>query len=91
MNITFPNIDGQTLVMQLDLEGIGISYGAAWASGISKTTSFLVDMGLTQSEAQATVRISMGKIHSQKDVTTVVNAINNILIKYNNIEAVHEG
>ena len=79
--MTFPNIDGQNLVMQLDMAGIGISFGSACTSGLTKTSSMLRDMGLTKEEALSTVRISLGKIHSFKDVETVVNAIYQILIQ----------
>ena len=80
LNITFPNIDGRNLVMQLDLAGIGISFGAACASGTIKASSMLLDMGLTESIAQSTVRISFGKIHTLKDVETVINTMHQIML-----------
>ena len=81
LNMTFPNIDGQNLVMQLDMAGIGISFGAACASGTAKTSSFLLGMGLTEEESLSTVRISLGKIHSLEDVDTLVNTIHQILFQ----------
>ena len=81
-NITFPDMDGKSLVMQLDLMGIGISFGAACASGTLKTSNMLIDMGLTNEEALSTVRISFGKIHGHDDITTVTNALENILNKH---------
>ena len=83
LNITFPNINGQDLVIKLDMAGIGISFGAACASGTTKTTTLLLDMGLTKMDALSTVRISFGKIHSLEDIKTVVNAIHQILIHNN--------
>jgi cysteine desulfurase len=80
LNITFPNIDGRNLVMQLDMAGIGISFGAACASGTVKASSMLLDMGLPQSVALSTVRISFGKIHSLNDVETVINAMHQIIL-----------
>ena len=79
LNLTFPNMDGQNLVMQLDMAGIGISFGAACASGTVKTSSMLLDMGLTEDEALSTVRISFGKIHTHEDVQTVIDAIGHIV------------
>jgi cysteine desulfurase len=89
--MTFPHIDGQSLVMQLDMAGIGISFGAACASGIAKASSMLLDMGLTEEEALSTVRIAFGKIHSLKDVETVVSTIHKVLIQQSEEFIAHEG
>ena len=89
--MTFPNTDGQSLVMQLDMAGIGISFGSACASGTAKASSILQDVGLTEEEALSTVRISFGKIHSLNDIETVVNAIYQILIPQNERFTTHEG
>jgi len=90
LNITFPQIDGQSLVMQLDMAGIGISFGAACTSGTAKASTMLLDMGLTEEDALSTVRISFGKIHSLEDVKTVVNTIYPILIQQNEEFTLHE-
>ena len=91
LNLTFYNIDGQNLVMQLDLAGIGISFGSACTSGTAKASNILMNLGLTEEEALSTVRISFGKIHSLKDVETVVNAIHQILIQQSEKFIAHEG
>ena len=80
-NMTFPYLDGQNMVMQLDLSGIGISFGAACASGTVKASTMLLDMGLTKKDALSTVRISLGKIHSLDDVKKVVKTIHQIQIQ----------
>ena len=90
-NITFPNIDAQSLVMQLDMAGIGISFGAACASGTAKASSILLDMGLTKEDALSSVRISFGKIHSLENVKSVVDTIHQILIQHSEKVPVHEG
>ena len=91
LNLTFCNIDGQNLVMQLDLAGIGISFGSACTSGTAKASNILMNLGLTEEEALSTVRISFGKIHSLKDVETVVNAIHQILIQQSEKFLAYEG
>ncbi len=91
LNITFYNIDAQSLIMQLDMAGIGISFGAACASGTAKASDILLDMGLSKEDALSTVRISLGKIHSLEDVKTMVNIIHQILIHQSTGFIVHEG
>ena len=80
-NITFPDLDGKNLVIQLDMYGIGISFGAACASGTTKTSNMLIDMGLSKQEALSTVRISFGKIHNHDDIKFVIESINDIYKK----------
>ena len=77
--------------MLLDIAGIGISFGAACASGTANASTILLDMGISKEEALSTVRISFGKIHSLKDVETVVNAIHQILIQQSEKFIAHEG
>jgi len=91
LNITFLKIDGNNLVMQLDMAGIGISFGAACASGTLKSSSMLLDMGLTESLALSTVRISFGKIHNLKDVETVINTMHQIILNQSKESIVYEG
>tara|TARA_Y100001970_G_C14209027_1_gene845810 strand:+ start:357 stop:1499 length:1143 start_codon:yes stop_codon:yes gene_type:complete len=83
-NITFNNFDGQSLVLQLDIAGIGISFGAACSSGTTKTSSMLTDIGLTENEALSSVRISIGKIHNKNDIDTLVEKISNNILNLNN-------
>ena len=87
----YEQIDGQNLVMQLDMAGIGISFGAACASGMAKSSTMLLDMGLTKKDTLSTVRISIGKIHSLEDVETVVNTTHQILIQQSEQCITHEG
>ena len=91
LNMTFPHIDGQNLVMHLDLAGIGISFGSACTSGTAKASNILMNLGLTEEEALSTVRISFGNIHSLKDVETVVSTIHQILIQQSEEFIAHEG
>ena len=84
INITFPNILGQNLVMKLDLENIAVSFGSACASGTPKASKVLLDLGLTPDEALRTIRISIGKFHQKDDIHCLVNTLNNILNFKNN-------
>ena len=91
LNMTFPKIDGQNLVIHLDMAGIGISFGAACSSGTAKASSMLMDLGLTKMHALSTVRISLGKMHSIDDVKKVVDTIHQILLQKREEFIDHEG
>ncbi len=61
--------------MQLDMKGTGISFGAACASGTTKTSTMLTQMGISDKHALSTVRISFGKIHTKDDVKYVAEQL----------------
>ena len=79
LNITFPAILGQTLVMKLDLNGIAVSFGSACSSGTPKPSEVLLNLGLTSDEALRTIRISIGKFHTDNDIYDLVNMLDEIL------------
>ena len=85
LNITFFDISGQDLLMKLDLNNIAISFGSACSSGTMKASQILLDIDMPIQEAQNTVRISIGKIHSYEEIDHVVKLIANIIDKKNGI------
>jgi cysteine desulfurase len=60
-NITFPGIEGEALVIALDLKGLACSTGAACSSGAVEPSHVLTAIGLPASEARASVRFSLGR------------------------------
>ena len=76
--IGFPNIDGQSLLIALDLKGIGASFGSACSSGTTKASQILLDSGISENLAKSTLRISFGKIHSSDDVLYVAEQLSHI-------------
>jgi len=79
INITFNNFDGQSLLMNLDMNGIAISYGSACSSGTSKPSSALLEIGMTEQEAKNTVRISIGKFINNENIKYLVHTLEKII------------
>jgi cysteine desulfurase len=59
-SITFPGTDAEALLMALDLDGVCASAGAACHSGSTTPSGVLLALGLSEAEARATVRLSLG-------------------------------
>ena len=57
----FDGIDGESLVIALDLKGLAISTGAACSSGAIEPSHVLTAMGLSAERARASVRFSFGQ------------------------------
>jgi len=60
LNLTFPAVLGETLLIALDLEGIEISMGSACAAGAVEPSHVLLAMGRNALEARSSVRLSLG-------------------------------
>jgi len=74
-SITFPGVDGEALLMALDLEGICASAGAACTSGSTRPSHVLSAMGLSAGDARATLRLSLGWCSSGDDVERALEVI----------------
>ena len=59
-NLIISGVDGETLLMSLDLKGFSVSTGAACSSGNPEPSPVLLSMGLTRAEAQNSLRVSLG-------------------------------
>jgi len=67
-NIYFDGIDGEALVIALDLKGLAVSTGAACSSGAIEPSHVLTAMALRPNRAKASIRFSLGKQNSAEDI-----------------------
>jgi cysteine desulfurase len=74
-NIYFDYIEGEALVIALDLKGLAISTGAACSSGAIEPSHVLTAMGLSPERARASIRFSLGKQNTSDDVDFALELI----------------
>lgn len=67
-NIYFDGIEGEALVIALDLKGLSVSTGAACSSGAIEPSHVLIAMGMSRDRAKASIRFSLGKQNTPEDV-----------------------
>ena len=79
MNLTFFGVEGHGLLMNLDMQGIAISYGSACSSGSANAPQALIEIGMKEDEARCSVRISIGKMIQKDDIKKLFNSICNII------------
>ncbi len=79
MNLTFFGVEGHGLLMNLDMQGIAISYGSACSSGSANAPQALIEMGMEENEARCSVRISIGKMIEKDDIKKLFETICNII------------
>jgi cysteine desulfurase len=74
-NIIFECIEGEALVIALDLKGVSVSTGAACSSGAIEPSHVLTAMGLSGEEARASIRFSLGKQTTEEDLDFVLEKV----------------
>ena len=67
-NIYFDHIEGESLVIALDLKGLAVSTGAACSSGAIEPSHVLIAMGMRPEQARASIRLSLGKQTNETDI-----------------------
>jgi cysteine desulfurase len=74
-NLWFDHIEGEALVIALDLKGLAVSSGAACSSGAIEPSHVLLAMGLPHQRARASIRLSLGKQTTQDDIDFAIKII----------------
>ena len=74
-NICFDGVEGEALVIALDLKGLAVSTGAACSSGALEPSHVLTAMGLSRERAKASIRFSLGKQNTEEDVEFALKII----------------
>jgi len=74
-NITFDQLEGEALVIALDLKGVAVSGGSACHSGATEPSHVLMAMGLDRHAALASLRLSLLKTAKDADVDHVLKVV----------------
>ena len=74
-NLWFDHVEGEALVIALDLKGLAVSSGAACSSGAIEPSHVLLAMGLPHQRARASIRISLGKQTTNDDIDFAIKVI----------------
>ena len=74
-NIYFDFIEGEALIIALDLKGLALSTGAACSSGAIEPSHVLTAMGLRPDRARASIRFSLGKQNTAEDVDFAIQLV----------------
>ena len=88
-NIYFDCIEGEALVIALDLKGVAVSTGAACSSGAIEPSHVLTAMGLTPDRARASIRFSLGKQNTAEDVDLLLSILPETLARLRELSPVY--
>lgn len=79
LNVSFPGLDSETLLMAFDLEGVCASSGSACMVGSVVASHVLLAMGVPPEAARSAVRFSLGKMTTAAEIETATAAIIRVL------------
>ena len=74
-NFSFPGVEGESLLMRLDLAGIACSSGSACTSGSLEPSHVLSAMGLSPDMARSSVRFSLGRDNTAEEIDRVLTVL----------------
>ena len=74
-NIVFPGIEGEAMIISLDLKGLACSTGAACSSGAIEPSHVLTAIGLSASDARASIRFSLGRHTSEAEIDAALEIV----------------
>ena len=74
-NVSFGGIDGESLLIALDLKGIAVSTGSACASGSLEPSHVLQALGLTRDEVRGSLRFSLGAYTTREEIDYAVSVL----------------
>jgi cysteine desulfurase NifS len=79
LNLTLPDLRGESIVIALDQHGISISSGSACKSGSPEPTHVLIAMARTKEQAHCSVRFSLSRYTTEEDIDYTVSALEQVL------------
>jgi len=75
VHVTFPEVDNERLMMQLDEKGIRAAAGSACAASSQEPSHVLKSMGLSDEQAQSSLRFTMGRLTTEQDIRQTVDLL----------------
>ncbi|MDD5348853.1 MAG: cysteine desulfurase family protein [Chthoniobacteraceae bacterium] len=81
LNVSFPGVDGETLLIHCDLEGLSVSGGSACMAGSQQPSHVLLAMGRTLETARASLRFSLGKGTDEADIDAALERLAKIFAR----------
>ncbi len=89
-NIVFDCLEGEAMVIALDLKGLSVSTGAACSSGAIEPSHVLTAMGLSPDRARASLRFSLGKQNTAEDIDFALQLIPEVVTRLRDLSPVYK-
>jgi cysteine desulfurase len=88
-NVSFRDVQGESLLIGLDLEGIAVSTGAACHSGFVSPSHVLTAMGLPSEIINGAIRFSLGRMSSDEDIDYSLSVLPRVVSRMREMTPTH--
>lgn len=90
LNLSFKGVEGESIILNLDLKGIAVASGSACTSGSLEPSHVLSAMGVAPDLAQSSLRFSFGRSNTMEDVDYVVEVLPEIVSKLRAMSPIYQ-
>ncbi len=91
LNVSFKFVEGESIILNLDLQGIAVSSGSACTSGSLEPSHVLSAMGVDPATSQGSVRFSLGKDNTEDDIGYVLEVLPEIVSRLRAMSPLYKG
>jgi len=81
VNVSIKYVEGESMLLNLDMQGIAASTGSACSSGSLEPSHVLLALGLSHELAHGSLRFTLGRYTSEEDIATVLKVLPEIVYK----------
>ncbi len=90
LNVSFRFVEGESVLLMLDMKGIKASSGSACTSGSLDPSHVLLAIGLPHEIAHGSLRMSFGDINTEEEVDFLIDSLDEIINKLRNMSPLYE-
>ena len=89
-NLSFADVDGESLLIALDLQGIAVSTGSACASGSLEPSHVLTAMQLTREQVRGSLRVSLSALTTREEIDDALAALEETVVRLREMRPMDE-
>ncbi len=89
-HFTFLGVEGESVLISLDLKGVAVSTGSACASGSLKTSHVLIAIGIKKEVAHSSIRFTLGKYNTDEDIDKLLEVLPGVLERIRKINPLYK-
>jgi cysteine desulfurase len=90
LNLRFKYLEGESIVLNLDMEGVAVATGSACTSGTLEPSHVLTAMGIDPAETQGSIRFSLGRGSTKEEMNYVLSVLPPIIKRLRDMSPLYE-